>query len=300
LTGPIGSRSRRHSNSNRVSAVAVQAGSLRCGRFELALDRPLIMGVVNVTPDSFSDGGACFDPRAAIAHGFELAREGAAIIDIGGESTRPGAESVSARDEIGRIQPVLSGLAGAGVALSVDTCKTDVMRAALEHGADMINDVNAFRAPGALEAVVASNAGLCIMHMQGEPRTMQLAPHYDDVVSEVAIFLRERAQAAERAGVVRGRIVIDPGFGFGKTVRHNLELLRRLGELADLGYPVLAALSRKSTLGTITGRPVGERAYASVAAALLAVVNGARIVRVHDVAATRDALAVFQALQAGS
>jgi dihydropteroate synthase len=283
-----------------VSGVAVQAGSLRCGRFELALDRPLIMGVVNVTPDSFSDGGACYDPGAAIAHGCELAREGAAIIDIGGESTRPGAESVSVRDEIRRIQPVLNGLAGAGVALSVDTCKTEVMRAALEHGADMINDVNAFRAPGALEAVVASNAGLCIMHMQGEPRTMQLAPHYDDVVSEVAIFLRERAQAAERAGVARGRIVVDPGFGFGKTVRHNLELLRRLGELAGLGYPVLAGLSRKSTLGTITGRPVGERTYASVAAALLAVVNGARIVRVHDVAATRDALAVFQALQAGS
>ncbi len=283
-----------------MSGVAVQAGSLRCGRFELALDRPLIMGVVNVTPDSFSDGGACFDPDAAIAHGSELAREGAAIIDIGGESTRPGAESVSVREEIQRIQPVLSGLAGAGVALSVDTCKTEVMRAALEHGADMINDVNAFRAPGALEAVVASNAGLCIMHMQGEPRTMQLAPHYDDVVSEVAIFLRERAQAAERAGVARARIVVDPGFGFGKTVRHNLELLRRLGELAGLGYPVLAALSRKSTLGTITGRPVGERTYASVAAALLAVVNGARIVRVHDVAATRDALAVFQALQAGS
>ncbi len=283
-----------------MSGVAVQAGSLRCGRFELALDRPLIMGVVNVTPDSFSDGGACFDSDAAIAHGSELAREGAAIIDIGGESTRPGAESVSVREEIQRIQPVLSGLAGAGVALSVDTCKTEVMRAALEHGADMINDVNAFRAPGALEAVVASNAGLCIMHMQGEPRTMQLAPHYDDVVSEVAIFLRERAQAAERAGVARARIVVDPGFGFGKTVRHNLELLRRLGELAGLGYPVLAGLSRKSTLGTITGRPVGERTYASVAAALLAVVNGARIVRVHDVAATRDALAVFQALQAGS
>ncbi|MPZ43719.1 MAG: dihydropteroate synthase [Betaproteobacteria bacterium] len=258
------------------------------------------MGVVNVTPDSFSDGGAYFEPAVAIAHGFELAREGAAIIDIGGESTRPGAESVPAADELARVLPVLRGLSDAGVVLSVDTCKTEVMRAALEHGADMINDVNAFRASGALEAVAPSNAGLCFMHMQGEPRTMQLAPHYDDVVNEVAAFLRSRAQAAEQAGVTRNRIVVDPGFGFGKMLRHNLDLLRRLGEIAGLGYPVLAGLSRKSTLGTITGLPAGERTYASVAAALLAVVNGARIVRVHDVAATRDALAVFEAMHAGA
>ena len=258
------------------------------------------MGVVNVTPDSFSDGGAYFDPAAAIAHGFELARTGAAIVDIGGESTRPGAESVPAAEEIARVLPVLRGLADAGAALSVDTCKTEVMHAALEHGADMINDVTAFRAAGALATVAASNAALCFMHMQGEPRTMQLAPHYDDVVSKVATFLRERAHAAEQAGVARDRIVIDPGFGFGKTLQHNLELLRRLGEIVGLGYPVLAGLSRKSSLGTITGRPAGERTYASIAAALLAVVNGARIVRVHDVAATRDALAVFEAMHAGA
>jgi dihydropteroate synthase len=284
-----------------VSAAEGRSSAiLKCGRFELSLDRPLIMGVVNVTPDSFSDAGTHFDAQTAIEHALRLAREGAAIIDIGGESTRPGAENVPAQVERARIEPVLTALAAAGVALSVDTCKTEVMRAALGHGADMINDVTGFRAPGALEAVAGSNAALCIMHMQGEPRTMQIAPHYADVVGEVAAFLRGRAQAAEQAGASRSRIVIDPGFGFGKTVQHNLELLRRLSEIAHLGYPVLAGLSRKSTLGTITGRPVGERIHASVAAALLAVVNGARIVRVHDVAATRDALAVFEAMQAGS
>ncbi len=284
-----------------MTGVAAQTPCiLHCGRFALSLTRPLIMGIVNVTPDSFSDAGTHSDPAAAIAHALELVREGAAILDIGGESTRPGATGVSAADEIARVLPVVCALSGAGVALSVDTCKTEVMRAVLAHGADMINDVNAFRAPGALEVVAPSNAGICIMHMQGEPRTMQLAPRYEDVSSEVADFLRVRAHAAEHAGIARSRIVVDPGFGFGKTVQHNLELLRRLGELAGLGYPVLAGLSRKSTLGAITGRPVGERIYASVAAALLAVANGARIVRVHDVAATRDALAVLGALRAST
>jgi dihydropteroate synthase len=207
---------------------------------------------------------------------------------------------VPAAEEIARIVPVLNGLAGPGVALSVDTCKPEVMRAALQHGADMINDVNAFRAPGALEAVAESDAALCFMHMQGDPRTMQIDPRYDDVVAEVAAFLRGRARAAEAAGVASSRIVLDPGFGFGKTVEHNLELLRRLEDIAQLGYPVLAGLSRKSTLGAITGRAVSDRVHASVAAALLAVLNGARIVRVHDVAATRDALAVFDAVYKGS
>ena len=281
-------------------AAAKKGTVLRCGRFELPLDRTLVMGVVNVTPDSFSDGGAYLDASRAIAHARTLMAEGAAIIDIGGESTRPGSEGVSADEELARILPVLDALSGAEAAISVDTSKPEVMRAALAHGADMINDVNGFRAPGALEAVAGSNAALCIMHMQGEPRTMQLAPHYDDVVREVGAFLAGRAEAAERMGIARSRIVIDPGFGFGKTLQHNLELLRNLGEIAALGWPVLAGLSRKSMLGTITGRPVGERIHASVAAALLAVLNGARIVRVHDVAATRDALAVLDALRGGA
>lgn len=258
------------------------------------------MGVVNVTPDSFSDGARYLDPAAAVAHALDMVHEGADIIDIGGESTRPGAHAVPVEIEAERVVPVLEGLTGVPVALSVDTSKTEVMRIAIAHGADMINDVNAFRAPGALEALAASSAGLCIMHMQGEPRTMQLAPHYDDVVGEVGAYLNERAQAAERAGIARNRIVIDPGFGFGKTMRHNLELLRRLRELASLGWPVLAGLSRKSMLGTITGRSVESRVHASVAAALLAVVNGARIVRVHDVAATRDAIAVYNAMNANA
>jgi dihydropteroate synthase len=279
-----------------TAAASAAEQRLYCGRFVLPLARPLVMGVVNVTPDSFSDGGSFLEPAAAIARAMELVQEGADIVDIGGESTRPGAQGVPAEVEIARVVPVLDVLAGAAVALSVDTSKTEVMRAAIAHGADMINDVNAFRADGALETLAGTGAGICIMHMQGEPRTMQLAPHYDDVVREVGAYLSARAQAAEQAGIARNRIVIDPGFGFGKTIHHNLELLRRLRELASLGWPVLAGLSRKSMLGTITGRPVERRAYASVAAALLAVVNGARIVRVHDVAATRDAIAVFDAV----
>jgi dihydropteroate synthase len=276
--------------------ASVAARILHCGRYRLSLERAVIMGVVNVTPDSFSDGGAFLDAARAVAHGQRLVNEGAAMLDIGGESTRPGAGPVSVAEELARIVPVLDGLQVLGVPLSVDTSKPAVMQVALEHGADMINDVYGFRAPGALDSVARSAAGLCIMHMQGEPRSMQVAPHYDDVVGEVAAFLRSRAQAAESAGIERDRIVIDPGIGFGKTFEHNLELLRRLDEMAAMEWPLLVGVSRKSTLGRITGRPVEERVHASVAAALLAVTKGAKIVRVHDVAATRDALAVHSAL----
>jgi len=257
------------------------------------------MGVVNVTPDSFSDGGQFLDPGQALAHARRLIDEGADLIDIGGESSRPGARGVPAEEESLRIIPVLRGLRDAPVPIAVDTVKPEVMRAALAEGAAMINDINALRAPGALETVAASDAGVCLMHMQGEPRTMQANPTYGDVVVEVGGFLRERAAVAEAAGIARERIVVDPGFGFGKTVGHNLELLRRLAEIASLGYPVLAGLSRKSTLGAITGRPASGRLAASVAAALLAVERGARIVRVHDVAATKDALAILSAMCAG-
>jgi dihydropteroate synthase len=269
---------------------------LRCGRYTLPLRRPLIMGIVNVTPDSFSDGGQFFDRARAVEHASRLAEEGADILDIGAESTRPGAEPVSVDEELARILPVLRAARDLPVPVSVDTLKPEVMRAALAEGASMINDVNALRAPGALDAVRASNCGLCLMHMQGEPRTMQAAPHYDDVVAEVKAFLAQRVAACEAAGIGRDRLVIDPGFGFGKSGQHNLALLRGLGALRELGVAVLAGLSRKSTLGTITGRGSEDRLAASLAAALLAVERGAAIVRVHDVAATRDALLVLRAV----
>lgn len=272
------------------------ATTWRCSRFELDLSRPLVMGVVNITPDSFSDGGRFLDPGQAIAHAHRLIEEGADILDLGGESTRPGAQPVSVDEELGRVLPVIRALRDASVPIAVDTLKPEVMRAAIAEGAAIVNDINALRSAGALEAVAASEAGVCLMHMKGEPRTMQAAPHYDDVVGEVQAFLRDRMQAAMAAGIERVRIVIDPGFGFGKTVEHNLELLRRLSELAELGAPVLVGLSRKSTLGAITGRPAVDRLAASLAAALLAVQRGARIVRVHDVAATHDALAVLAAV----
>lgn len=268
---------------------------LRCGRFSLSLERPLIMGVVNVTPDSFSDGGRYLAPDRAIAHARQLVTEGAELLDIGAESTRPGAGSVTAEEEWARLAPVLEGVVSLGVPISVDTSKPEVMRRAVAAGAAMINDVMALRAAGALEAVAASDAAVCLMHMQGEPRTMQQDPHYGDVVREVADFLRERVEACEKAGISRERIVVDPGFGFGKTLEHNLTLLRRLDRIAGLGLPLLAGLSRKSTLGKITGRGEDERVFASVAAALLAAQKGAKIVRVHDVAATRDVLAVWNA-----
>jgi dihydropteroate synthase len=283
-------------SAGRASLPAAPLPSLRCGRFSLSLARPLVMGVVNVTPDSFSDGGRYVEPAAAVAHAKRLVEEGADILDVGGESSRPGALPVSAEEELERVLPVLDALRDAGLPLSIDTVKPQVMHAALDRGASMVNDVNALRAPGAAEAVAATRAAVCLMHMQGEPRTMQREPRYADVVGEVRAYLAERAGAAEASGIDRDRIVLDPGFGFGKSVAHNLALLRDLPSLAGLGYPLMVGLSRKSTLGTITGRPSGERMPASVAAALLAAQRGARIVRVHDVAATRDALAVLAAV----
>jgi dihydropteroate synthase len=255
------------------------------------------MGVVNVTPDSFSDGGRFASAQHAIDRGRQLRDEGADLLDVGGESTRPGAAGVGLDEERRRVLPVVEALAADGLAVSVDTQKPELMREALAAGAAMINDVNALLAPGALEAVAASRAGVCVMHMQGAPRTMQAEPRYGDVVAEVVAFLDGRVRALAVAGIGPERIVVDPGFGFGKTLEHNLALLRGLGRFAGTGAAVMAGLSRKSMLGRITGREVGERAFASVAAALIAVQNGVHIVRVHDVAATRDALAVWLAVR---
>ncbi len=253
------------------------------------------MGVVNITPDSFSDGGRFFDPKAAVAHARKLAEEGADLIDIGGESTRPGAEPVSEQQELERVLPVVRALHDLTIPISVDTRRPQVMREALKAGASMINDVEALGAPGALEAVASTSCAVCLMHKKGEPATMQRDPHYDDVVGEVKRFLKQRVEAAEAAGIAAGRIVVDPGFGFGKTASHNLELLRRLKDLFSLDVPILVGLSRKSTLGKITGRPVGERLAGSLAMALLALEGGATILRVHDVKETRDVIAVWQA-----
>ncbi|MBX3651233.1 MAG: dihydropteroate synthase [Burkholderiales bacterium] len=272
---------------------------LHCGQYRLVLDRPLIMGVVNVTPDSFSDGGHFLQAQAAVDHGLRLIGEGADLLDVGGESTRPGAAPVELDEERRRVLPVIEALAAAGVPLSVDTQKPELMREAAAAGAALINDVNGFVAPGALEAVAAGDCAICVMHRQGDPRTMQQAPQYADVVAEVDAWLRKRAAAAEQAGIARERIVLDPGFGFGKTLEHNLALLRGLKVIAAAGYPVLAGLSRKSMIGTLTGRPVEERMPGSVAAALLAAQRGAAILRVHDVAATRDALKIWQAVLGG-
>lgn len=269
---------------------------LQCGRFRLTLDRPLIMGVINVTPDSFSDGGLYLSTAAAVAHARQLIAEGADLIDVGGESTRPGAVPVPLEEERRRVLPVLEALADAGVPLSVDTQKPELMRAAVAAGAAMVNDVNGFQAPGALEAVAESDCAICIMHKQGNPQTMQQSPQYADVVAEVRDYLGRRIAAAERAGIARDRMVVDPGFGFGKALDHNLELLRRLDAVVALQVPVLAGLSRKSMIGKLTGKETGDRLAGSVAAALLAVQRGAAIVRVHDVAATRDALAVWKAV----
>lgn len=265
---------------------------LRCGRFDLPLERPLIMGVVNVTPDSFSDGGRFLDCGAAVAHARRLLQEGADIVDIGGESTRPGAAPTDERQELGRILPVLKELQD--VPVSVDTRRAGVMRAALEAGASMVNDVESLGAPGALEAVASSDCAVCLMHKKGDPATMQQAPHYADVVAEVRDFLAGRIDACEKAGIARARITADPGFGFGKSVQHNLRLLRRLPDLAVLGVPIVAGWSRKSSIGAITGREVGERLAGSLAAALLALLGGARILRVHDVRETRDVVKMWR------
>jgi dihydropteroate synthase len=251
------------------------------------------MGVVNVTPDSFSDGGRFLDPQAAVSHARQLAAEGADILDLGGESTRPGAAPVSEGEELERVLPVLEKLADHCV--SVDTRRPAIMKAVLAAGASMINDIQALSAPYALEAVAPTGCAVCIMHMKGEPATMQREPRYDDVVAEVKAFLKESVRKAMFAGIGRDRIVVDPGFGFGKTVAHNLELLRKLGEFDALGVPVLAGLSRKSTVGKLTGRPADQRLAGSLAMALLALERGARILRVHDVKETRDVVAVWQA-----
>jgi dihydropteroate synthase len=258
------------------------------------------MGVLNVTPDSFSDGGTYADLAAAVAHGQRMAEEGAAIIDVGGESTRPGADPVSAEEEIRRVVPVIAQLRSQTQAvISVDTSKAEVMRAAAEAGAGLLNDVRAFSEPHALEAAAATQCAVCVMHMQGDPRTMQLAPHYDDVATEVRAFLLDRVGACRAAGIEPDRIAIDPGFGFGKTLEHNLELLRQLRKLGP-EWPIIVGLSRKSFVGRITGRGPGERVHGSVAFAMMAVLNGANIVRVHDVGPTMDALkTVMAVLRAG-
>lgn len=267
-------------------------------RFAVDLARPRVMGIVNVTPDSFSDGGQHADTDAAIAHCERLCAEGADILDIGGESTRPGAPAVGVEEERARVMPVLRHAVRLQVPVSVDTRHAVMMREALDAGADIVNDVTALRDPGA-EAVLASHprAGICLMHMRGEPRTMQQAPQYDDVVAEVGAFLAQRAARLHALGVARARIALDPGIGFGKTPAHNIRLHRGISQLLKLGFPVLVGWSRKSTLGTITGKPVHERQAASVAAALAAAQRGARLLRVHDVGATVDALKTWAALE---
>lgn len=266
-------------------------------RFAIDLGQPRVMGIVNVTPDSFSDGGRHADAASAVAHCDTLLREGAHILDIGGESTRPGARTPSAEEELQRVLPVLRHAVTLGVPVSVDTSQPLVMRAALDLGVDIVNDVRALQRPGALDVLAGhATAGVCLMHMQGEPGTMQAAPSYGDVVSEVRDFLAERLAALRERGIDARRIVVDPGIGFGKDVGHNLALLRHQHELLALGAPLLVGWSRKSTLGALTGRAVGDRLAASLAAALLAVQRGASIVRAHDVAATVDALMVWQAV----
>lgn len=274
--------------------------TLDCNGRDLVLDRPRIAGVLNVTPDSFSDGGRWTDPERAVEHALRLVEEGADLIDVGGESTRPGAEPVSADEEIARVVPVIAALRGRiSVPISIDTSKPEVMRAAVEAGAGLINDVAALRADGALEAAAALGVPVCLMHMLGEPRTMQAAPEYDDVVGEVHRFLAERLFACQMAGVDKKRILVDPGFGFGKTLEHNLALLRGLERFAELA-PVYVGLSRKAMVGALTGRgDPAARAAGSAAAAMIAVQRGAMLVRVHDVAVTRDALAVWAGVAAG-
>jgi dihydropteroate synthase len=270
---------------------------LHAGSHRLSLANPRIMGIVNTTPDSFSDGGRWVDARAAIQHALKLREDGADILDVGGESTRPGAAAVPVEEEIRRVLPVIEALADCGCMVSVDTRKPEVMRAALDAGAAMVNDVMALREPGALHAVAASDAAVCLMHMQGEPHCMQHAPRYGDVVEEVKLFLQGRVLACTAAGIGRERLVIDPGFGFGKTLQHNLALLKHLDRLTEIGAPVMAGLSRKSMLGSLTGRDLEEREFAGVAAHLAAVTRGAKLVRVHNVAAMRDVLAIWNAVE---
>jgi len=268
---------------------------LDCGGRALDLSRTAIMGILNITPDSFSDGGVFMEPQKAIDHAAAMVEQGAAIIDIGGESTRPGAEAVDLQQELDRVLPVLETLArNLDVPISVDTSKPEVMTAARDAGAGLINDVYALRAEGALAAAAETGLPVCLMHMKGEPRTMQQQPQYEDVVSEITGFLQQRVQAAESAGIQRDKIVVDPGFGFGKTLEHNLALLRDLSSLKSLGLPVLAGLSRKSMIGMALDLPVEQRLNASIALALIAVSEGAAIVRVHDVRETVEAIRMYE------
>jgi dihydropteroate synthase len=274
------------------------AGRWTCGRFEFNLERPILMGIVNVTPDSFSDGGQHDQTDTAIAHARQLIAQGAHILDIGGESTRPGAAPVTLEIELARIMPILDAVKDSGAAISIDTCKAEVMRAALAEGADMINDVTGMRTAQA-RAVVAQhpNCGVCVMHMQGEPRTMQQNPHYDDVVREVHQALLHQAHTLQESGVDRSRISIDPGLGFGKTLAQNYQLIAELETIASSGYPVVFGASRKSMLGAVTGQSVDQRLAGSLAAALAGVAHGAKVLRVHDMAETRDALMVWQSVK---
>ena len=269
-----------------------------CGSQRLVLDRPLVMGIVNVTPDSFSDGGAHADPAAAAEYASGMVASGADIVDVGGESTRPGAAPVSEAEELARVLPVVEALAADGVVpVSIDTRHAAVARACVEAGAGIVNDVSGFRDPAMVEVAAASEVGLVVMHMLGEPATMQDDPRYDDVVAEVTGFLGQRAEALHEAGVARERIGIDPGIGFGKTTEHNLELLRRLSEIAALGYPVVVGASRKRFIGNILGEDdPTRRIHGSVGAAAYAALNGAHVVRVHDVAETVQALKVVSAI----
>lgn len=271
-----------------------------CGRFEFELKRPILMGIVNVTPDSFSDGGQHARTESAIRHAHTLIQEGADILDIGGESTRPGALPVSVQDELARVLPVVKAMLHSGVAISVDTCKPEVMQAVLDIGADIINDVTGMRNASAQRIVARhGQCGVCLMHMQGEPRTMQQDPHYDNVVNDIKTELLEHAHALEALGVQAERISLDPGFGFGKTVAQNYQLLANLNIISQAGYPVVLGVSRKSMIGAVTGQPVDQRLTGSVVAAIAGVIRGAHVLRIHDVRETRDALAVWQAVQEG-
>jgi len=271
---------------------------LTIGDKQFDLSKAIVMGILNVTPDSFSDGGRFDHAEQALEHAMRMQQDGADIIDIGGESTRPGAASVTVDEELERVIPVIRAIRQqTSLPISIDTSKSEVMRAAVGEGANMVNDVNALQAKGALEACAELNVPVCLMHMQGEPRTMQQDPRYDDVVQDVADFLRQRYLACVDAGIDRSNIVIDPGFGFGKTLQHNLDLLNGLESICALDLPVLVGISRKSMLGAILDRPVNERLYAGIAAAVIAYQKGARLFRVHDVGPTRDALAVCDALQ---
>jgi len=264
---------------------------LQCGRFQLDLVQPRVMGIVNVTPDSFSDGGKYSSTDLAVAHALQLIAEGADILDIGGESTRPGAEPVSLQEELKRVIPVIDALTKVTtVPLSIDTYKPQVMQAAIQAGIDIVNDIRALQETNALEIVANSNVGVCLMHMQGMPQTMQLNPSYTDVVAEVQQFLADRADACLAHGINKNRIMLDPGFGFGKTKEHNIALIQHLDRLKQLGYPLLVGLSRKSVLGKIAGGDEQQRLHAGLAASVISVMKGAKVVRVHDVKATVDAL----------